>query len=243
MIRASVAMAVYNGEKYICEQLDSIIAMMSNDDELVISYDKSSDDTLNIIREYAAKDCRVRVVFDEGHSVESNFNNAVQNCKGKYIFLADQDDVWINDKINCMVNYFEKNPNCVVLLSDGFVTDDKLNAIGSMYTKFNTTVSPIRNWIKGTFLGCQMAFDSRIKDKVWPVSIDPPLAHDLWLGVWGAQYGSVDMIEEKLILHRLHLDNYSNTSKRSILGIIKDRLLFLKEMFAHYVADHNSKNL
>ena len=71
-------MAVYNGEKYIEEQIDSILDMMEENDELIISYDKSQDRTLDIIKAYEAKDKRVKVVYDDGRSVESNFNNAVK---------------------------------------------------------------------------------------------------------------------------------------------------------------------
>lgn len=229
-IRASVAMAAYNGEKYIREQIDSIVKMMSNDDELVISYDKSSDDTLKIITSYAEKDHRIKIVFDSGKSVESNFNNAVANCSGEYVFLSDQDDVWINDKINTMVEYFINHKECVVLIANGYITNENLEIKDELFEQYSTTPNPIRNFIKGTYLGCQMAFRSSIKDRVWPVSVIPPLPHDLWLGVKGAQFGKVCLLQEKLIMHRLHEDNYTNTSKMKLLGVIKNRILFLNKL-------------
>lgn len=230
LVRASVAMAVYNGEKYIKDQIDSIIELMMPDDELVISYEESTDSTLSIIHEYTSKDSRIRLTFDKGHSVEENFNNAVANCTGEYIFLSDQDDVWINDKINIMVKYFEEHPRCVVLISDGYNTDQNLINREEMFKCNHTTPNPIRNFVQGTYLGCQMAFRNNIADKVWPVCTNPPLPHDLWLGVCGARYGDVCLIEKKLIKHRLHNDNYSNTSKMSIGGVIKNRMLFVKEL-------------
>lgn len=232
MTRASVAMAVYNGESYIKEQVDSIIQMMADDDELIISYEASSDNTLEIIRDYEKRDPRVRVVFDAGHSVEENFNNAVKNCDGKYILLSDQDDVWINDKINVMVDFFERNVDCVVLISDGYETDQDLNHRGEMFAINHTTPSAIRNFIQGTYLGCQMAFRASIMDKVWPVRTKPPLPHDLWLGVKGARFGRVCLIGDKLILHRLHGNNFSATSKMSLAGVVKNRWLFLRELLS-----------
>lgn len=229
-IRASIAMAVYNGEKYLNEQIDSIIKMMQYNDELVISYDESQDNTLSIINEYSANDSRVRVVYDSGHSVESNFNNAVANCRGKYIFLADQDDVWIADKINVMVDYFKKNPEIKILISNGDLVNEELEPIGELFKEYKISGNPIRNFIKGTYLGCQMAFDSQLTAKVWPVKVNPPLPHDLWLGVKGAQYGKIGLIDKKLILHRIHKDNYSNTSKMNLVGVIKNRWLFLTEL-------------
>lgn len=230
MVRASVAMAVYNGELFIHQQIDSILSMLSDDDELVISYDRSSDSTLDIINTYAKKDTRVKVVFDSGKSVESNFNNAVANCSGKYIFLSDQDDVWIDDKINIMTDYFEKHPKCVVLIADGYLTDKQLNRTGSIFETYSTSANPVRNFVKGSYLGCQMGFRASIKDKVWPVRTDPPLPHDLWLGVMGAKYGTIDLMNDKLILHRMHEANYTNTSKMNLIGVVKNRLLFLTEL-------------
>ena len=233
MIRASIAMAVYNGEKYLEEQIDSILSMMGSKDELVISYNESSDKTLDIIKKYEQNDIRVHVYFDEGNSVETNFNNAVNNCKGEYIFLSDQDDVWINDKINTIVSYMKKDHSIGVVISDGYIVDEHLNIKKeSIYKELKTNVSPLLNWIKGSYLGCQMAFSREIKSKIWPVAIEnPPLAHDLWLGVIGSKYGKVVMISEHLLMHRLHGDNCSNGRKMSMIQMIKNRIIFLK----HYL--------
>lgn len=230
MIRASIAMAAYNGEKYIEEQIESILGLMGEDDELIISYEKSNDETLNLIKKYEAIDGRVHIIGDDKHSVEANFNNAVARCKGKYIFLSDQDDVWINDKINVMVDYFESNKDCVVLISNGYETDDKLNIKGELFDLMNTSSNAIVNFVKGSYLGCQMAFRTRIREKVWPVREQPPLPHDLWLGIQGARFGKVSLIPLKLIKHRLHNNNYSNTSKMNIINVIKNRILFGYEL-------------
>ncbi len=226
-IRASVAMAAYNGEKYIAEQIDSIINMLSQNDEIIISYDISTDNTLAIIKDYEKKDDRIHVVFDSGHSVESNFNNAVANCHGEYIFLADQDDVWINDKINIMVKYFIDNPRTVVLIGDGYLTDSKLNKENELFKSYNTSANAFRNYIKGSYLGCQMAFRNTITTKIWPVNIHYKMPHDLWLGILGSFYGKVELISDKGILHRIHEENYSNTSKMKLFGVIKNRFLLI----------------
>ena len=94
----SVCMAIYNGEKYIKEQIDSILMQLSNEDELVISDDSSNDRTLDIIAEY--NDRRIKVLHHIpaiGNSfvkAKANFENALSVAKGDYIFLSDQDDVW-----------------------------------------------------------------------------------------------------------------------------------------------------
>lgn len=230
MVRSSVALAVYNGEKYIREQLESIISMMSEQDEVIISYEASIDNTLSIIQEYSDKDARIRIVYDNGNSVESNFNNAVKNCRGKYIFLADQDDVWINDKINVMTKYFEKNEKCVVLICNGYQSTESLEDKGELFETLGTTSCAVKNFIKGTYLGCQMAFRASICNYVWPVREKPPLPHDLWLGVMGSRYGDVELLDLKLIRHRMHDNNFSRSSKMNTIGVLKNRLLFLSEL-------------
>jgi glycosyltransferase involved in cell wall biosynthesis len=228
--RASIALAAYNGSKYISNQIESILTMLGKNDELVISYDKSSDDTLSIIESFAKIDTRIKIVFDSGKSVESNFNSAVQACCGEYIFLSDQDDVWIDNKINKMVSFMDSHPNTVVCVCDGYFSDEQLNLNGGIFDGLKTSNSPIRNFIKGSYLGCQMMFRASIKTKILPFVEQKTIAHDLWLGVLGAHYGDVSLIKSKLIIHRLHDSNYSNTSKLSFFGVIKNRLIFFFEI-------------
>ena len=90
------------------------------------------------------------VVYDKGSSIEENFNNAVDYCSGKYIFLADQDDIWIENKINKMVSMFESNSDIKVITSDGFISDEVLNVSGSLFEEMSTTSNPLCNFIKGT---------------------------------------------------------------------------------------------
>nr|AIA84980.1 Glycos_transf_2 [uncultured Leptotrichia sp.] len=93
----SVCMATYNGSSFIKAQLESILFQLNTNDEVVISDDGSSDDTLSIIE--AFNDPRIRLI--EGpkiHSVAHNFEYAIRHSRGDIIFLSDQDDVWLNNK-------------------------------------------------------------------------------------------------------------------------------------------------
>ena len=85
---ASVAMAVYTGERFLEQQIDSILEQLSSDDELVISYDESQDGTLSLISRYAETDGRVKIVRNAEPGVVGNFNNAIQNCCKDIIFIA-----------------------------------------------------------------------------------------------------------------------------------------------------------
>ena len=107
-IRISAAVATYNGERYIREQMDSIWKNLSKEDEIIISDDGSSDHTLEILKEYEGKEIPVKVIKGPGLGIKQNINAALKECRGEYIFLADQDDVWTDDKVEKVMQYLEQ---------------------------------------------------------------------------------------------------------------------------------------
>ena len=223
-IRASVAMAVYNGERYIREQVDSILERMGDQDELVISYDVSTDSTRQIIDDYARRDSRVRVVENHTPGVRTNFNNAVNACKGAYIFLSDQDDLWIGDKINEVVQTFETT-GADLVVHDGYMADGELNnQPGTIFERFGTYDSPIRNLIKCNYWGCCMAFRADLWKIVGPFPADRNICHDHWLGILAGFYGKIARMNQCFIKHRLHESNVS-VSRRAWHVVIRHRLL------------------
>lgn len=92
-------MATFNGGRYLREQLDSILNQLTLEDELIISDDGSTDETCQIIKEYTQLDNRIKFVEGPRKGVIANFNHAIQQSKGDIIFLADQDDVWLPNKV------------------------------------------------------------------------------------------------------------------------------------------------
>ena len=111
----SVAMAVFNGEKYIKEQILSILKQLNKYDELVISYDKSSDNTYRIISELAIRDNRIKIFSGSSCGIIKNFENALRHCKNDYIFLSDQDDIWLDNKVSYVINELKKSDASVIL--------------------------------------------------------------------------------------------------------------------------------
>ena len=132
--RVSVAMATYNGEKYLKEQIESILCNLNENDELVISDDGSTDNTKIIIENFQKNDKRIKLFDGPKNGVKQNFNNAIEKCQGEYIFLADQDDVWLEGKVEKVLNVFEKE-KCtlvyiiVILLMENWKVKIKLFSI------------------------------------------------------------------------------------------------------------------
>ena len=120
-------MATFNGEKYLKEQLDSILKQLSTNDELVVSDDGSTDGTLAILAEYAEKDARIKIFEGPKKGLIANFGHAIEQTKGDIIFLADQDDVWLEGKVDKIAAYFETYPEQLVVVSDLVIVDSELN--------------------------------------------------------------------------------------------------------------------
>lgn len=225
----SVCMPTYNGEKYIKEQLDSILCQLSQDDEVIISDDSSTDRTIEIIKSY--NDARIKLLEDNHFkSPIYNLENALKQAKGDYIFLADQDDVWYPNKVAVVLNYLQEY-DCVV--SDATVVDSDMNVIHDSFMKLNHSKKGlIRNLIKNGFLGCCMAFSKNILDKALPFPNPIPM-HDTWIGLVSEKYGKTHFLKEPLIYYRRHGDNASPTSEKSHYTIrekIYHRFLFTKNI-------------
>ena len=128
----SIALASYNGERYIAEQLDSIARQTRLPDELIISDDASSDATPAIVRDFAQRALfPVRVLQNSERAGSTrNFEIAIRACKGDIIFLCDQDDVWYPDKISLVEERFINDPGAGAVFTDADVVDENLHPIG-----------------------------------------------------------------------------------------------------------------
>lgn len=122
----SVAMAVYNGEKYLKDQLDSILNQTTPVDEIVIVDDCSNDQSIDIIREYQKENSQIRLYQNAVNlGYKNNFRKAVQLCQGDLVFLCDQDDFWYPEKVAVMKRIMDTSPNIQVLASSFEFMDSK----------------------------------------------------------------------------------------------------------------------
>lgn len=219
----SVCMATYNGERFLREQIDSILCQLAPEDELIISDDGSTDGTLGIIQSY--NDPRIRLLHHERKAeyakikysrnfyyATDNFENALKAARGEYIFLADQDDIWMENKVEKMTSAL-KHSNLVM---SNFNTCNERGQIliDNFYTRSPISSSTILNLINSKFIGCCMAFDKKILVKSLPFP-KKLLAHDLWIGLIASRTGTCSFIEESNMYYRRTGNNVSSSTEKS----------------------------
>lgn len=196
----SVALAAYQGEDYIEAQLRSILPQLSHDDEIIVSDDKPGGATERIVRRVMADDPRVLYVEGKGQGVVANFVNAIRHCRGDKIFLSDQDDVWLPDKVSRVMAAFESGATLV--LHNAYVTDKDLNITDySFFALRGSKPGFLRNIVKNSYMGCCMAFDRSLLKKIMPMPKHLPM-HDQWIGLMGEVYGKVAFLDAPLIYYR-----------------------------------------
>ncbi len=219
----SVCMATHNGEKYIKEQLDSIICQLSEEDEIIISDDGSSDGTIRIVESY--KDERIHLVHynqptESSHShayVCRNFENALKKAKGDYIFLSDQDDWWMPNKVKKCLEDLENN---ILVVHQIEMCDGELESKG-IYKYIDKDRFKYKNYLSlngGKYYGCAIAFRKELMLYILPFP-KKLMLHDQWIGCLAELIGTVYYEREPLIKYRVHGGNTS-------IGVSKNHFLF-----------------
>lgn len=231
-LNISVAMAVFNGEKYIKEQIESILPQLLPDDEIIISYDDSADNTYKIIKELSFFDKRIKIIKGPDLGIIKNFENAILNCKNEYIFLSDQDDIWLQNKVKSILSEFQNN-NPDLILHDAIIVDENLKELyNSFFKKRNSKPGLFNNIIKNSYIGCCMAGKATFFKKCLPFPKSIPM-HDQWIGMIAERFWKISFLNEKLIKYRRHNQNATKDENSSIVNMIKWRVILLKELFLY----------
>lgn len=216
----SVAMAVCNGEKYIEQQLNSIIHNLSKDDEIIISYNSSEDATLEMIQEAAHQLPIIKVYSCEEKGIIVNYENAISHCSNEYIFLADQDDVWTEDKVQKVMECFESEEHPILVMHDSQYTDEELNEQEkTLFTDRNIRKGYVHNLTDNCYDGCCLAFHRDLVKLILPIPRSLSM-HDQWIGLVAEKAGNVTFCDEKLLQHRRHSDAV-NTQKYGLKMIFR----------------------
>lgn len=227
--RVSAYMSVYNGEKYLHTQIDSIISQLTDEDELVISCNPSTDRSWEILKEYESKYSNIRVLFCEKMGVEANAGNALCHCRGKYLLSTDQDDCWLPGKVEAVVKVFETT-NAPVVLHNMEYADGDLNPTGKfMFEERHSKPGLIRNFIKNSYHGGCMAFNAGYVDVFLPVP-DGVGFGDMWNGLVGELCGKPVFLDDVYMLFRCHNNNLSSRKTRSLIVVIPERFRLTREL-------------
>lgn len=230
----SVCMATYNGERYLRQQLESILSQLSEQDaEIIIADDGSTDETLRIVE--SLKDSRIRVLPSEKHlGTIYNYERALQVAKGDVIFLADQDDIWLPGKVAVVL---DKLKECDLVMHDAYMLRQKDSQEGAWQRSGKLSdIRPyesgvVSNWWKNSFTGCCVAFRRQVLEKALPFPKNLPM-HDQWLGLVAERYFKVRWIEEPLVEYRQHSSNATHigNSPAGVLQKIKWRVNLVKAL-------------
>ena len=203
----SVAMATFNGEKYLLNQLESISNQTLLPDELIITDDSSTDSTIDIIKSFSKK-AKFKVRFflnDTNLGYSNNFSKALSLSRGKYIFLCDQDDVWFPNKIKDMVNFTETQPDKLVYMNDAEITDEYLKSTG--ISKYNQ-IKQLRLDDKAFVMGCCSLIKRELIDLCIPIPSNLR-AHDNWIIGVADALGAKAILKKNLQFYRRHAKNTS----------------------------------
>ncbi|MFA0205250.1 glycosyltransferase [Vibrio breoganii] len=221
-VEVSVCIASYNGLPYITEQVDSILAQLPSNSELIISDDGSSDGTLEYLKVLKEQDVRVKILEGPKRGIAHNFENALSQCRGELIFLSDQDDIWYPNRIEKAVQ-LHKDYDLVVVNAD--VIDSNGSKVGTtVYSEQDQFRSTFRILIKNQFVGCLMSFRRNLLISALPFPKKTPM-HDWWLGILGKYKFTCYRDNSTVIGYRRHGSNFSDTLGKSRYTL-KQKLIF-----------------
>ena len=210
----SIALCTYNGEKFLAKQLDSLLSQQYENIEIIAVDDCSTDTSWDILQTYARMDTRLHIYKNEynlGHTC--NFEKAIKLCTGNYIALADQDDIWEQDKIQILVQSIGDN---VMIYHNSDFIDEQDKRIGNsamasqnrMYDGESSLPVILANCIHGH----AVLFDSKLKEYLFPFSKN--FSHD-WAIVFAAfNTGSVKYINSVLVHYRQHQNSITDFLER-----------------------------
>ncbi|SEG09966.1 Glycosyl transferase family 2 [Thalassococcus halodurans] len=215
--RVSIAMASYNGSKYIVNQLQSFAAQRRLPDEVVVCDDRSTDGTFDLLQKFQKKaPFEVRLhQNDQNIGYSKNFAKALSLCSGDVIFISDQDDFWQPSKIEFILKVFENEPKTQLVVNDMVLTDTNLTP--TPYTQLGNILAA-GGKADEFYSGCCMALRRPLLDLATPFP-ENFFAHDNWINHLAVPLGVRSLISKPLQLYRRHDQNASNWMLSSPTGV------------------------
>ncbi len=239
-----VLLATYNGEKYVREQIDSILNQTYSNINLFISDDCSKDSTVEILKDYEKRDSRVKVFVQQNNlGYVKNFEFLIRQVKSDYYMLSDQDDVWLPEKIEKSYRHLIEE-NADLVFCDLEVVDKELNTIFPSFWEYLKIDKKIKKYndYKMVYLyncanGCAIISKSKFIEGMLPLPNDSEfMLHDYWITLYVSLHGKISYLDEKLIKYRQHGNNQVGTEKTShkFRRFEQVRELFLRVKIEHF---------
>lgn len=236
-IRISVCIATYNGTPYIKEQISSILEQLSDNDEIIISDDGSTDETIKTILEF--NDQRIKIYHhpkannpweklggdSKCFGVSSNFGYALKHAQGEYIFLSDQDDIWTKDRVRIILKDLQSKTKCCVICNyslmnkNGIIYKQQVRPTSIKFNKLKSIITP-------PFMGCLLAFDRAFYNHIYPFPQCIP-SHDFWIGFCALMENCLIIEGQSLHQYRTYGTNVSSNIHNSLLFKISYRMYIL----------------
>lgn len=220
-----ILMATYNGGRYIAEQIESIQHQTYKEWQLLVSDDCSTDGTLSVVRSYAARDSRIRIV-SEGiryGGAKENFFALMRYSSAPYFMFCDQDDVWLPEKVARELDAARKlsSDKPLAVYTDMKVVDEKLKEIEPSFLNQERKRDIEGNLCKmlsiSSVAGCTLLGNAVLRDMVVDTDSSAALMHDWWLSLVAASCGTIQYIDETTNLYRQHADNEVGAEAYSFL--------------------------
>ncbi len=246
-----ILLATFNGEMYLRDQLDSIIAQSHQDWHLLISDDASTDNSLKIIAEYINQ-FKGKIILLPSHarlgSARDNFFHLLSQASGQYFMFCDQDDVWkpqkIADTLRVMKRMEASNSSEVPLLvfSDLDVVSNELSPMGHSFMEYSALkgdrVALHQLLIQNVVTGCTMMINDALRvQSLPPVDTSNILMHDWWIALVAAAFGEIAFLDAQTVLYRQHGNNSVGAKNvTSINYIVKKLFNYKSEVLGAFLA-------
>lgn len=227
--RISICMATFNGGPFVAEQIASILTQLGPTDQLVAADDTSSDNTVAIIE--GLGDPRIHVLRQAtNRGTVATFERALREAKGDILFLSDQDDIWCANKVETILETFERWPQVTMVMSNAELIDVQGRSLGTtLHQQNQPPLGMAANLVKNRFQGCTMAFRRELLEAILPFPDDIPM-HDSWIGAVNAIVGKAVYISEPLMQYRRHGQNVTSGKRGPVIRMLAERWRLMRAL-------------
>lgn len=235
-MKLSVAICTFNGEMFIKKQLDSILNQSCEVQEIIICDDGSNDNTRNILLDYKERfPNKIKLDFNtSSFGTIKNFEKAISLTTGDLIFLSDQDDIWLNEKVSIVREFFSLNVKCKLLFTNGELINENEQPLGStLWEKWDFNSEIKKKWLnnedafkdlvnnKNKITGATVCFHKSLKNFIFPFILPYGYWHDAWLGLHASANNGLYFIDKSLIKYRIHQSQQVGVSRVLKEGVIE----------------------